>query len=98
MSKSQQNSSPVKAYYDPNSDTLTFTFTLAPQPAVAEEMADEVWVRFDPSTKQIITIDVLNFSMRLQANWGTELIYQERTDLSRLETLLGFGQYLHANC
>ncbi len=92
MSKSQQSSPTIKAYYEPSSDTLTFTFTLVPQPAVAEEMADEVWVRFDPITKQMITIDVLNFSMRLQANWGTELIYQERTDMNRLETLLGFGQ------
>ncbi len=26
MSKSQQSSPAIKAYYDPNSDTLTFTF------------------------------------------------------------------------
>lgn len=80
----------IKVQYDPPSDTLTFIFTLTPQPAIAEEMADEVWVRFDPQTKQIITLDVLNFSLRLQSNWGMPFIYEERTDPSRLEHLLGF--------
>jgi len=95
MPKSHSTSPVINVQYDPQSDTLTFMFTLTPQPAIAEEIADEVWVRFDPQTKQIITMDVLNFSLRLQANWGLPLIYEERTDPSRLENLLGFDPLIN---
>ncbi len=40
----------IAVQYDDQADILTFTFTAVPQPAVAEEAADEVWVRYDPNT------------------------------------------------
>src|SRR5689334_8056330 len=48
----------VSVAYDQQSDILTFTFTPTPQPALAEEAADDIWVRYDPKTHQVITVDV----------------------------------------
>ena len=75
--------------YDDQADILTFTFTAVPQPAVAEEAADEVWVRYDPITRRVITVDVLNFSARVHAAFGPTLTYTERTDPERLQALQG---------
>jgi uncharacterized protein YuzE len=79
----------ITVQYDDQADILTFTFTAGPQPAVAEEAADEVWVRYDPTTRRVITVDVLNFSARVQAAFGPTLIYTERTDPERLQALQG---------
>jgi len=79
----------ITAHYDNQTDILTFAFTETPQPAVAEEAADEVWVRYDPETHRVITVDVLNFSARVCAVFGPALIYTERTDPQRLESLPG---------
>jgi uncharacterized protein YuzE len=54
----------IAVQYDGQADILTFTFTAVPQAAAAEEAADEVWVRYDPKTRRVITVDVLNFSAR----------------------------------
>ena len=51
----------IAVQYDDQADILTFTFTAVPQPAVAEEAADEVWVRYDAKTRRVISVDVLNF-------------------------------------
>lgn len=75
--------------YDEQTDILTFAFTGAPQPAVAEEAADEVWVRYDPVTHRVITVEVLNVSVRVRAAFGSALTYTERTDPERLEALHG---------
>jgi hypothetical protein len=61
------------------------------QPAVAEEAADEVWVRYDPQTHRVITVDVLNFSARVREAFGPALTYTERTDPQRVETLHGLS-------
>jgi uncharacterized protein YuzE len=80
--------SPVKeVHYDVQADILTFSFTDTPRPAVAEEAADEVWVRYDPQTRQVITVDVLNFSVRVREAFGSGLTYTERTDPQRLADL-----------
>lgn len=79
----------MTAHYDEQADILTFTFTDVPQPAVAEEAADEVWVRYDPQTRRVITVDVLNFSARVREAFGPTLTYTERTDPQRLEALHG---------
>jgi uncharacterized protein YuzE len=79
----------ITAHYDDQADILTFSFTEAPQPAVAEEAADEVWVRYDPKTRRVITVDVLNFSARVREAFGPTLIYLERADPQRLEALHG---------
>ena len=79
----------IAVQYDEQADILTFTFTAVPQPAVAEEAADEVWVRYDPKTRRVITVDVLNFSSRVRAAFGPTLTYTERTDPERLQALQG---------
>lgn len=82
--------SPVIAVdYDAEGDILTYSFTKTPQPAIAEEVADEVWVRYDPKSYQVITVDVLNFSFRLASTFGPRLTYSERTDPQRIESLTG---------
>jgi uncharacterized protein YuzE len=83
-------SSPVKAVqYDPQADILSFSFTEAPRSAVAEEAADEIGVRYDQQTHQVISVDILNFSARVREAFGPELVYTERTDPQRLESLSG---------
>lgn len=79
----------IIARYDGQTDILTISFTPTPQPAVAEEAADEVWVRYDPETHRVITVDVLNFSLRVRAAFGPALMYTERTDPNRLEAICG---------
>jgi uncharacterized protein YuzE len=79
----------MKVYYDDQADILTFTFTVVPQPAVAEEAADEVWVRYDPKTRRVVTVDILNWSARVRAAFGPTLTYTERVDPQRLEALHG---------
>jgi uncharacterized protein YuzE len=82
--------SPVKAvHYDAQADILTFSFTDTPQSAIAEEAADEVWVRFDPQTHQVVTVDILNFSARVRETFGESLMYTERTDPQHLAALSG---------
>jgi len=70
----------IKADYDTLGDILTYSFTQEPQPAIAEEAADDVWVRFDPESKKVITIDFLNFSSRLESIFGSSMKYSERND------------------
>ena len=89
MAEDGERSPLIAVQYDDRADILTFTFTAMPQPAVAEEAADEVWVRYDPTTRQVITVDVLNFSARVHAAFGPALIYTERTDPERLQALQG---------
>lgn len=91
MAENRDGPSVISVHYDDQSDILTFAFTDAPQPAVAEEAADEVWVRFDPHTRRVITVDVLNFSTRVRAVFGPTLTYTERTDPQRLESLHGLS-------
>ncbi len=75
--------------YDVLGDILTFSFTETPQPAVAEEVADEVWVRYDLKSHRVITLDILNFSARVQEAFGPSLTYSERIDPQRIESLTG---------
>jgi uncharacterized protein YuzE len=82
--------SPIKTVqYDSQADILSFSFVDTPQSAVAEEAADEVWVRYDLQTRQVISVDILNFSARVREAFGPTLAYTERTDPQRLEALLG---------
>ena len=81
----------IGVHYDHPGDILTFYFTREPQPAVAEEAADEVWVRYDPDTNRVVTVDILNFSAQVRAAFGPQLTYAERADPQRLEKLAPFG-------
>ena len=87
MEKSETNQ-PIEISYDQPADILTFTLTTPPRLGVAEEVDDEVWIRFDPETNRILTIDVHHFSMRLESAFGPSLIYTERSDPERLEELV----------
>lgn len=80
----------ISVHYDRADDILTFSFTRKPQPAVAEEAADEIWVRYEPDTGRVVTVDVLNFSERVNAAFGPQLTYEEREDPQRLESLEAF--------
>lgn len=89
MADTSEHSPVTGVNYDAQADILTFSFTDTPQPAVAEEAADEVWVRYDLQTHQVISVDILNFSARVREAFGPTLVYTERTDPQRLEALLG---------
>jgi len=79
----------ISVSYDNHADILTFSFTSVPVPAIAEEAADEIWIRYDPETHKVITADVLNFSHRIRKVFGPGLTYTERTDTDVLESLNG---------
>ncbi len=80
---------PIRVVYNSEEDILTFNFTRAPEAGIAEEAADEVWVRFNPDTRRVLTLDVLNFSKRVREVFGSNLLYTERTDPQRLESITG---------
>jgi len=80
---------PIRVAYNSEEDILTFNFTHAPEAGIAEEAADEVWVRFNPDTRRVLTLDVLNFSKRVREVFGSNLLYTERTDPQRLESITG---------
>lgn len=79
----------VQVSYSETEDTLTFVFQPHPRPGVAEEAGDEIWVRYDPETHEVITMDVLHFSSRVHDAFGPSLTYTERTDQQRLASLYG---------
>lgn len=87
----ETKSTTINVDYDKKGDILTFAFTEKPEHAIAEEAADEVWVRYNENTNHIVTIDILNFSIRLKNAYGPELIYQERDDLESLMGLVGLN-------
>jgi len=43
---------------------------------VAEEIGDDIFIRFDPDTKYIITIEFLNFRPRLESIFGRDLKFK----------------------
>jgi hypothetical protein len=43
MARDADFSNLIRTHYDRQGDILTFCFTQRPQPAVAEEAADDVW-------------------------------------------------------
>ncbi|MCA1553901.1 MAG: DUF2283 domain-containing protein [Chloroflexi bacterium] len=63
----------MKAYYDADEDILYLTFVAQAEASIAEEVADEVYVRFNPDTHKITTIEFLNMSARLIGAFGPEL-------------------------
>jgi uncharacterized protein YuzE len=82
----------INVDYDKDGDILTYSFTKFPQIAIAEEAIDDIWVRFDPENSKIITIDVLNFSSRLENTFGSSMKYTERTDQELISQLLIIDQ------
>ena len=88
MDQNEQINSLLNVSYDREDDILTFSFTKHPEPAIAEEAADDVWVRYGVKTKRVITVDVLNFSHRVETSFGKGLIYAERSDLDMVKMLM----------
>lgn len=91
MARDRDFRSLMRVRYDWAGDILTFSFTDQPQAAVAEEAADDLWVRYDPDTHSVVTVDVLNYFDRVRATFGPQLTYRERADSQRLEELQPFG-------
>lgn len=75
----------LKAHYDPEQDILYLTFTEQAREAVAEEVGDEVFVRYDPDTREIVDIEFLNLSARLEQAFGEDMKF---IDSPREERLL----------
>ncbi len=80
----------IGVQYDQEADTLTFSFSPTPRPAVAEEASDDIWVRYDLESNQVVTVDVLNFSTRVHDAFGPQMTYIQRADPERLAALDGF--------
>lgn len=59
--------------YDEEQDIFYLCFKEKAQEAIAEEMGDDIFVRFDPNTNDIITIEFLNFRPRLENLFGKDL-------------------------
>lgn len=79
----------VQVHYNQEEDTLVFAFKSHPRPAIAEEVDDDVWVRYDPHTQEVVTMEILHFSSRIHDAFGPSLTYTERTDPQRLTDLAG---------
>lgn len=85
----QQNAKTLKVKYDAEQDVLYLLFTERAREAIAEEAGDEVFVRFDPDTRQIITVEFLNFWDRLVDTFGPEMKYVGSERPERLILPLG---------
>jgi hypothetical protein len=86
----KESSAPiVRVTYEEEEDTLIFLFPPHPTPAIAEEIGDDVWVRYDLETNHIVTLEVLHFSSRIKGFFGPSLTYTERGDEQRIPALYG---------
>lgn len=74
----------MSARYDIEQDILYLTFTKRARKAVAEEVGDEVFVRYDLETREIVDIEFLNLSARLEQAFGPELKLIEAARPERL--------------
>lgn len=61
--------------YDAEEDILYLLLTDKATKAIAEEVSDEVFVRFEPGSKKVVSIEVLNFRHRLEHALGEDLKY-----------------------
>ncbi|GIL16203.1 MAG: hypothetical protein BroJett039_13760 [Chloroflexota bacterium] len=74
----------MNAQYDAEQDILYLTFTKRAQKTVAKEIGDKVFVRYDPKTHDVITIEFLNLSARLEELFGKEMKFVESERKERL--------------
>ena len=61
------------SYYSP-SDELNIHFG-EPRPSISKEIADEVYVRFDSETHEIVGLTILNFRHRTAGAKGKTLSF-----------------------
>ncbi|MEW5719556.1 MAG: DUF2283 domain-containing protein [Chloroflexota bacterium] len=74
----------LKAHYDAEQDILYLTFATRARKAVAEEIGDEVFVRYVPDTHDIVDIEFLNLSARLEQAFGKKMKFIEAARDERL--------------
>jgi uncharacterized protein YuzE len=65
----------LAAHYDAEQDILYLLFTPQAQEAIAEEVSDGVFVRYDPDTRRVIDVEFLDFSARVDDVFGPNLTY-----------------------
>ncbi len=80
----RKSSDGLKAKYDSQQDILYLTFAKRAHKAIAEEVGDEVFVRYDPVTHEIVDIEFLNLSTRLEQAFGKEMKFVESARQERL--------------
>lgn len=74
----------MMAQYDREQDILYLLFTPEAQEAIAEEVSDGVFVRFDPDTRQVIAVEFLDFSTRVDEVFGPDRRYFGREQPERV--------------
>ncbi len=65
----------LTAQYDSEQNILYLLFSSKAQKAIAEEMDDEVFVRYDPETRKVISLEFLNFQERIANILGPDVKY-----------------------
>jgi uncharacterized protein YuzE len=88
----QQITKPLAVQYDPEQDILYLLLTDQAQEAIAEEVGDEVFVRFDPITRDVVDVEFLNFRSRLEEIFGPEMKYLGSEEPERVVLPLGNKQ------
>ncbi len=66
---------PLTVQYDAEQNILYLLFSSKAQKAIAEEMDDEVFVRYDPETRKVISLEFLNFQERIANIFGPDVKY-----------------------
>ncbi len=65
----------LKTHYDLEQNIFYLLFTDKAKKAIAEEVEDEVFVRFEPDTQKVVSVEYLNFSDRIKGLFGKEMKY-----------------------
>ncbi len=75
---------PLSAQYDDGQDILYLLLSRQAEAAIAEEMADEVFVRYEVTSRQIVDVEFLNFRARLEEAFGPDLTFSGSLTPERL--------------
>jgi uncharacterized protein YuzE len=76
--------SPLAAQYDEEQDILYLLLTHQAEAAVAEEVADEVYVRYETASRRIVDVEFLSFRARLEEAFGPDLTFSGTLTPERL--------------
>ncbi len=76
--------SPLSAQYDEEQDILYLLLMHHAAEAVAEEVADEVFVRYETASRRIVDVEFLNFRARLEEAFGPDLTFSGSLTPERL--------------
>lgn len=80
----KESTARLNAHYDAEQDILYLTFAKRARKAIAEEVDDETFVRYDPDTREIVDIEFLNLSARLEEIFGADFKFLTSTRAERL--------------